>query len=114
MTDISKAFDNTNEKLLIILMHTCCFDIESLKFIGSYLIRRKQKLKIKSSFAEWREVYSRVPKDISIYIYIDRYRYIHISISMSISLSLYIYIHIYIYIYIYIYRHIVSMNLCVI
>lgn len=52
MTELSKTFDCIDHELLIAKMHAYGFDIESVKFIDSYLTRGKQRVKINSSFSE--------------------------------------------------------------
>ena len=52
MTELSKTFDCIDHELLIAKMHAYSFDIESVKFIDSYLTRGKQRVKINSSFSE--------------------------------------------------------------
>ena len=58
--DLSKAFDCTDHGLLIAKMDVYGFDVKSLKFSDSYLGRRKERVKINSSFSEWSEVQYRV------------------------------------------------------
>ena len=58
LTDLSKAFDCIDHKLLIANLHAYGFDIKSLKFIDSYLYDRIQSVKINSSFSHWSKVKS--------------------------------------------------------
>ena len=57
MTHLSIVFDCNDHELLIAKMHAYGFDIKSLKFINSYLAGRKQRVKVKSSFSEWSDMY---------------------------------------------------------
>ena len=49
LTDLFKAFDCIDHKLLIAKLHAYGFDNDALKFIYSYLKGRKQRTKINSS-----------------------------------------------------------------
>ena len=50
LTDLSKAFDSLNHKLLIAKLHAYGFDEDSLKLINNYLTFRKQRTKVNNSF----------------------------------------------------------------
>ena len=62
LSDLSKAFDCINHELLIAKLHAYGFSLESLTFIQSYLTNRIQRVKINSSFSEYRNVESGVPQ----------------------------------------------------
>ena len=62
LTDLSKAFDCLNHELLIAKLHAYGFDINALKFLYSYLKKRKQRTKVDSSFSSWKEVKFGVPQ----------------------------------------------------
>ncbi len=62
LTDLSKAFDTLNHKLLIAKLHAYGFSNESLRLIYSYLSFRKQRTKVNNSFSSWRYTESGVPQ----------------------------------------------------
>ena len=62
LTDLSKAFDCINHKLLIAKLHAYGFSLESLTFMQSYLTKRIQRVEINSSFSEYSNVESGVPQ----------------------------------------------------
>ena len=53
LTDLSKAFDCINPKVLIAKLHTYGFSLESLTFIQSYLSNQIQRVKINSSCSDY-------------------------------------------------------------
>ena len=59
LTDLSKAFDCLNHKLLIAKLEAYGFDHNAVAYIYDYLSNRNQKTKIKSS---WREIKYGVPQ----------------------------------------------------
>ena len=62
-TDLSKAFDCIDHELLTAKLHAYGFDIDSLRYIYSYLTERIQKrVKINSSYSKWNEVEFGVPQ----------------------------------------------------
>ena len=93
--DLAKAFDCIDHELLIAKMHAYGFDIKSLKFIDSYLARRKQRVKINSSFSKWSEVLPWGPS--------------RINIGPSSFQHMYIYIYIYVCVYVCVWRVICSL-----
>ena len=62
LTDLSKAFDSLNHKLLIAKLHAYGFDEDSLKLIYNYLKFRKQRTKVNNSFSAWQNIKSGVPQ----------------------------------------------------
>ena len=56
LTDLSKAFDCIDHKLLIAKLHDYDFDTDTLKFIYFYLKGRKQRTKINSSYSSYTEI----------------------------------------------------------
>ena len=62
LADLSKAFDCLNHNLIIAKLAAYGFDIFSLRYIQSYLINRKQRTKIKSSFSSWEQITTGVPQ----------------------------------------------------
>ena len=63
LMDLSKAFDNLNQDLLIAKLHAYGFDIKTLKFLHSYLTKRWQRTKVNSSFSTWSELLQGVPQN---------------------------------------------------
>ena len=62
LTDLSKAFDCLNHRLLIAKLDAYGFSKLSLKFIYSYLYNRKQRTKVSSCFSSWKEIKTGVPQ----------------------------------------------------
>ena len=62
ITDLSKAFDCLNHKLLVAKMEAYGFNKESLFYIASYLSGRKHRTKVNNSFSNWSEITSGVPQ----------------------------------------------------
>ena len=61
LTDLSKAFDSLNHKLLIAKLHVYGFDEDSLKLIYNYPTFRKQRTKVNNSFSACQNIKSGVP-----------------------------------------------------
>ena len=61
LTDFSKAFNCINHELLLAKLHAYCCSLESLTFIQSYLSNRIKRVKINSSFSDYRNVDSGKP-----------------------------------------------------
>ena len=61
LTDLSKAFDCIDHKLLIAKLNAYRFD-NSITFIYSYLSQRKQRTKVNASFSCWAEILFGVPQ----------------------------------------------------
>ena len=62
LTDLLKAFDCINHKLLIAKLHAYGLDHGSLSFIHSYLSHRKQRTKVNSSYSDFAEIIFGVPQ----------------------------------------------------
>ena len=62
LTDLSKAFDCLDHKLLIAKLHAYGFDYDSLAYIYSYLSDRKHRTKVNNSFSSWASIISGVPQ----------------------------------------------------
>ena len=60
--DLSKGFDTLNHDLLIAKLYAHEFDIKTLKLMHSYLAKRWQTTKVKSSFSTWSELLQGVPQ----------------------------------------------------
>ena len=60
--DLSKAYDCLPHDLLLAKMEAYGFSTESLKLIHSYLVGRKQRVRIGSTFSSWQEIKSGVPQ----------------------------------------------------
>ena len=63
LTDLSKAFDCLLHDLLIAKLHAHGFEIDSLRLIYSYLVGRKQRVKIDKEYSTWQEILFGVPQD---------------------------------------------------
>ena len=62
LTDLSKAFDCYDHNLLIAKLNAYGFEKRSLKFIHSYLTKRKQRTKVDFAFSSWEMLLSGVPQ----------------------------------------------------
>ena len=62
LTDLSKAFDCINHKLLIAKLEAYGIGNDALNFIYEYLSKRKQRTKVNSSYSSWRETKYGVPQ----------------------------------------------------
>ena len=62
LTDLSKAFDCINHKLLIAKLEAYGIGNDALNFIYDYLSKRKQRTKVNSSYSSWRETKYGVPQ----------------------------------------------------
>ena len=61
LMDLSKAFDCLPYDLLLAKIVAYGFSIDSLKLMHSYLVERRQGVKIGTSFSTWQEIKSGVP-----------------------------------------------------
>ena len=62
LTDLSKAFDCINHKLMLSKLNNYGFDLTSLKLIFSYLDNRYQRVRINNNFSPWSKLISGVPQ----------------------------------------------------
>ena len=62
LTDLSKAFDCLNHKLLIAKLEAYGFEKKALLYIFDYLSERNQRTKVNSSYSSWREIKYGVPQ----------------------------------------------------
>ena len=62
MIDLSKAYDCLPHDLLFAKMEAYRFSIDSLKLMHSYLVERRQRVKICASFSTWQEIKPDVPQ----------------------------------------------------
>ena len=60
--DLSKAFDCVNHGLLIAKLSAYGLNMDALQLIRSYLSNRQQRVKINSSFSDWKEIKIGVPQ----------------------------------------------------
>ena len=60
--DLSKAFDCLQHYLLLAKLNAYGFDYKSLQLISSFVINRKYRTKIYSSFNEWKHPLIGVPQ----------------------------------------------------
>ena len=62
MWDLSKAYDCLPHDILLAEIEAYGFSADSLKLIHSYLVGRKQRVKIGSACSSWQEIKSGVPQ----------------------------------------------------
>ena len=62
LTDLSKAFDCVNHKLLIAILHAYGLDNSSLSLIHSYLNNRQQRVRVDNEFSTWSDIKDGVPQ----------------------------------------------------
>ena len=56
LIDSKEAFDSLLHDFLIAKLHPYGFEIDSLRLIHSYLVGRKQRVKIDSEYNTWQEI----------------------------------------------------------
>ena len=57
LTDLSKTFDCKTHHLFIAKLHALNFDMIALNLIFDYLTRRKERVKINSSFTSYLDIF---------------------------------------------------------
>ena len=62
LTDLSKAFECICHDFLAAKLYACGLSLPALKMIQDYLLNRKQRTKIGSSYSTWENIISGVPK----------------------------------------------------
>ena len=62
LTDLSKAFDCICHDLLVAKLHAYGLSLPALKMIQDYLLNRKQRTKVGSSYSSWENIISGVPQ----------------------------------------------------
>ena len=62
LTDLSKAFDCICHDLLVAKLHAYGLSLPALKMIQDYLLNRKQRTKIRSSYSTRESIISGVPQ----------------------------------------------------
>ena len=62
MTNLSKAFEYTDDNLLIANLDVYGFEKQSINFLHSYLTKRKQRIKVDSAYSSWEMLVSVVPQ----------------------------------------------------
>ena len=62
LMDLSKAYDCLPHDLLLAKMEAYGFSIDNLKLMHSYLVGRRQRVKIGTSFSAWQVISSGVPQ----------------------------------------------------
>ena len=62
LTDLSKAFDWMTHDILTAKFHALNFEMNVLDLIFDYLTRRKQRVKINSSFSSYLDIFQGVPQ----------------------------------------------------
>ena len=63
LTNLSKAFDCLDHELLMTKLNAYGFSLTALKLLHNYLSKRKQRLKINSSYSSLLEIVFRFHKD---------------------------------------------------
>ena len=61
-TDLSKAYDSVDHELIIAKLNTYEFNLLALKLIHDYLLNRKQRTKVNSSYSDQLFIYFGVPR----------------------------------------------------
>ena len=56
LTDLTNAFDCLPHDLLTAKLHAYGLDMPSLKLLHSYLIKRRQRVKINNIYSSWSEI----------------------------------------------------------
>ena len=56
LTDLSKAFDCLDHKLLTAKLNAYSFNLPALRLIHDYLLNRKQKMKMDNTDSTWMEI----------------------------------------------------------
>ena len=59
--DLSKAFDTLNYDLLIAKLGAYGFETDTLRYIKSYLMSRKHRVRMNKNFSEWGRITTQVP-----------------------------------------------------
>ena len=60
--DLSKAFDAMNYDLLIAKLRAYGFQKDTLSFMKSYIMKRRQQIRVNSNFSGWERMISGVPQ----------------------------------------------------
>ena len=58
--DLSKSFDKMNQNLLIAKLGAYSFQKDTLSFMKSYLTKRRQPVRVNSTFSAWEKIISGV------------------------------------------------------
>ena len=62
LTNLSKAFDRLLQDLLTAKLHAYGLELDSLRLTYSYLVGRKQLVKIDNEYRIWQEILFGVPQ----------------------------------------------------
>ena len=60
--NLSKAFDTMNHDLLIAKLGAYGFQKDALSFMKNYLTKRRQRVRVNSTFSAWERIISGVPQ----------------------------------------------------
>ena len=60
--DLSKAFGTLNHDLLISKLGVYGFETCTLRYMKSYLMNRKQRVRVNENFSEWERITTGVPQ----------------------------------------------------
>ena len=61
--DLSKAFDTLNHDLFIAKLGVYGFETDALRYMKSYLTKRKQRVRVNKTFSQWDRITKGVPQD---------------------------------------------------
>ena len=62
LTDLSKAFDCLDNKLLIAKLNAYGFSLTAIKLVHDYLSNRKQRTRVNRTYSSWLEIFFGVPQ----------------------------------------------------
>ena len=54
--DLSKAFDSVNHDLLLAKLNAYGNNLDALQLIRSYLSKRNERVRVNSTFSDWKEI----------------------------------------------------------
>ena len=60
--DLSKAFDNVDHNHLLANLTAYGINLDAIQLLRSYLSKRHQRVKVNSTFSEWKEIRFGVPQ----------------------------------------------------
>ena len=61
-TVLSKAFDSVDHNLQLAKLNAYCINLDALQLLRSYLSKRHQRVKVNSTFSDWKEIRFGVPQ----------------------------------------------------
>ena len=60
--DLLKAFDSVDHNLLLAKLNAYGINLDALQLLRSYLSKRHQRVKVNSTFSDWKEIRFGVPQ----------------------------------------------------